>query len=225
MPTTPSHPGQPTQRFLDIAEVKDDLVIMKDGTIRAVLLVSSINFALKSLDEQNAIVQAYMQFVNSIDFPIQVLIQSRKMNIDKYMQQISDSEKQLSNDLLKRQIRDYKDFVKQLVKLGDIMQKRFYIVIPLNPAVSKSKGFFQRMQEIIVPTSLIRMSDERFKKQVFDINLRVSQITSGLSSMSLAAAQLDTQSLIELYYNAYNPDLAENQPLVEVERLQLERAP
>jgi type IV secretory pathway VirB4 component len=223
--SAPSRPGQPTQRFLDIAEIRDDLVILKDGTLRAVLLVSSINFALKSTDEQNAIVQAYMQFVNSIDFPIQILIQSRKMNIDKYISQINDSEKKLSNDLLKRQIHDYKDFVKQLVKLGDIMQKRFYVVIPLNPATSKQKSFFSRLQEILVPTGLIRISDERFKKQVFEMNLRTSQVSSGLSSMSLSAVQLDTQSLIELYYNVYNPDLSENEPLTEIERLQLERAP
>lgn len=223
--SAPSRPGPPTQRFLDIAEIRDDLVILKDGTLRAVLLVSSINFALKSVDEQNAIVQAYMQFVNSIDFPIQVLIQSRKMNIDKYIQQINESEKKLTNDLLKRQIHDYKDFVKQLVKLGDIMQKRFYVVVPLNPATSKQKSFFARLQEILVPTGLIRVSDERFKKQVFEMNLRTSQVISGLSSMSLSAVQLDTQSLIELYYNGYNPDLGENQPLVDVERLQLEQAP
>mgnify|MGYP003451027142 CR=1 FL=1 len=220
-----SHPGLPTQRFLDIAEIRDDLVILKDGTIRAVLLVSSINFALKSVDEQNAIVQAYMQFVNSIDFPIQILIQSRKMNIDKYLQQIADSEKQLQNDLLKRQIHDYRDFIKQLVKLGDIMQKRFYVVIPLNPATSQQRGFFDRMKEVLIPSNLIRLSEERFKKQTFEINLRVSQVSSGLSSMSLAAVQLDTQSLIELYYNAYNPDVAETQPLSDVERLQLEKAP
>ena len=105
------------------------------------------------------------------------------------------------------------------------MQKRFYVVVPLNPATSKSKGFFTRLQEILVPTGLIRVSEERFKKQVFDMNLRTSQVTSGLSSMSLSAVQLDTQSLIELYYNGYNPDLAENQPLTDIERLQLEQAP
>src|SRR5689334_13861510 len=90
-------PGVPTQKFLDIAEIRDDTVIMKDGTLRAVLLVSSINFSLKSVDEQNAIVQAYMQFLNGIDFPIQIIIQSRKMNIDNYLRQLADNEKNLAN--------------------------------------------------------------------------------------------------------------------------------
>lgn len=216
-------PGVAAQRFLDIAEVREDVLILKDGTLRAVLLVSSINFALKSVDEQNAIVQAYMQFVNGIDFPIQVVIQSRKMNIDHYLRQINESEKQLTNDLLKRQILDYKDFVKQLVKLGDIMQKRFYIVVPLNPLAVAQKGFWQRLQEIVTPSLAFRFSEDRFKKQKFDLELRVSQIQSGLSSMSLSAVQLDTQSLIELFYNIYNPDLYEAQPLTSIGDLQVER--
>jgi hypothetical protein len=215
-------PGLPTQRFLDIAEIKEDTIILKDGTIRSVLLVSSINFSLKSVDEQNAIVQAYMQFLNGIDFPIQVLIQSRKMNIDNYLRQLSDSEKGLENDLLKRQIHDYTAFVNQLVQLGDIMQKRFFVVVPLNPATSSQKGFFQRLAEILTPGAAIRVSDERFKKQKFDLSIRVNQIVSGLSSMSLNAVQLDTQSLIELYYTVYNPELYDTQPMVEVGRLQLE---
>ena len=123
-------PGVPAQKYLDIAEIRDDLVILKDGTLRSVLLVSSINFALKSVDEQNAIVQAYMQFLNGLEFPIQVVIQSRRMNIDTYVRTLDENEKNQTNDLLKRQIHDYREFVKQLVKMGDIMQKRFYVVVP-----------------------------------------------------------------------------------------------
>jgi hypothetical protein len=215
-------PGVPTQRFLDVAEIREDVVVLKDGTLRAILLVSSVNFALKSVDEQQAIVQAYMQFVNSIDFPIQIVIQSRRMNIDNYIRQINETEKKLNNDLLKKQIKDYRDFVRQLVKMGDIMQKRFYIAVPLNPATVQTKGFWQRLQEIFTPSLAFKFSEERFKKQKFDLELRVSQISSGLSSMSLSAVQLDTQSLIELFYNVYNPDLYEAQPLVDVERLQVD---
>ncbi|MBM3204437.1 hypothetical protein FJZ48_00435 [Candidatus Uhrbacteria bacterium] len=217
-----SKPGLPSQKFLDIAEIREDTVIMKDGTLRAVLLVSSVNFALKSADEQNAIVQAYMQFLNGLDFPIQVVIQSRKMNIDKYMNQLAENEKTLTNDLLKKQIHDYRDFVKQLVQLGEIMQKRFFVVVPLNPANDKQKGFFQRLTEIFSPSLAIHLSAERFKKQKFDLGLRVSQISSGLSSMSLSAVQLDTQSLIELFYTVYNPELQETQRLIDVSELQLE---
>lgn len=220
-----SKPGVPAQRFLDIAEIREDTVIMKDGTLRAVLLVSSINFSLKSVDEQNAIVQAYMQFLNSIDFPLQVVIQSRRMNIDNYMRQMTEQEEKIENELLKRQIKDYREFVKQLVDLGDIMQKRFYVVIPLDPltqAGGLQKGFFQRLQEIMSPRIAGKISEERFKKLKFDLSLRTNQIIGGLSSMSLNAIQLDTQSLIELYYTVYNPELFEAQRMQDLNRLQVE---
>jgi len=219
-------PGVPSQKFLDIVEVRDDLVVMRDGTLRSVLLVSSINFALKSVDEQNAIVQAYMQFLNALDFPIQVVIQSRRMNIDNYMRQLDASEKELSNDLLKRQIHDYKAFVKQLVSIGEIMQKRFYVVVPYNPLDQKGgstqKGFLQRLQEVLTPTIAGKISEDKFQKMKFDLSLRVNQIIGGLSSMSLNAVQLDTQSLIELYYLVYNPELFESQRMTDLTKLQVE---
>ncbi|MCC7522946.1 hypothetical protein IT407_04080 [Candidatus Uhrbacteria bacterium] len=220
-----SKPGVPSQKFLDIAEIRDDLVILKDGTLRAVLLVSSINFSLKSLDEQNAIVQSYMQFLNGLDYPIQVVIQSRRMNIDNYMRQMQEQEKQMTNDLLKRQIKDYQAFVLQLVKLGDIMQKRFYVVVPLNPASDQGttqKGFIQRLGEILSPTISGKVSEQKFQKMKFDLGLRTNQIIGGLSSMSLNAVQLDTQSLIELFYTVYNPELFETQRMTDLNALQIE---
>lgn len=218
-------PGVPSQKFLDVAEIRDDIVIMRDGTLRVVLLVSSINFSLKSVDEQNAIVQAYMQFLNGLDYPIQVVIQSRRMNIDHYMTQLDESERNQQNDLLKRQIKDYKAFVKQLVDLGDIMQKRFYVVVPLNPAIDKGtvqKGFVQRISDIFSPTIVGKLTEERFQKLKFELSLRVNQIIGGLSSMSLNAAQLDTQSLIEMLYTVYNPELFETQRMTDISKLQLE---
>jgi hypothetical protein len=219
-------PGVASQRYLDIAEIRENIVIMKDGTLRAVLLVSSVNFSLKSVDEQQAIVQAYMQFLNSINFPIQIVIQSRRMNIDGYMSQLLENEKKQENDLLKRQIRDYRDFVKQMVTLGEIMQKRFYVVIPLDPLKDTTKdirkGFFARVSEIMSPTIAGKLTEERFQKMKFDLSLRVNQVSSGLASMSLNAVALDTQSLIELYYTIYNPELYESQRMTDVSKLQLE---
>lgn len=214
--------GVPSQRFLDIAEIKEDVVIMKDGTIRAVLLVSSINFALKSMDEQNAIVQAYMQFLNSLDFPIQIVIQSRRMNIDEYIRKLNEQEKIQQNELLRRQIGDYREYVKQLVSLGEIMQKKFFVTVPLDPSTDKQKGFFQRVGEILTPSVAIRLSDEKFRKDKESLMLRVNAVMGGLQSMSLNAAMLDTQSLIELYYTVYNPDLFESQRMVDTRKLQVE---
>jgi hypothetical protein len=217
-----SKPGVPSQRYIDIAEIKEDVVVMKDGTLRAILLVSSINFALKSMDEQGAIVQAYMQFLNMLDFPIQVVIQSRRMNIDDYLNRLRDSERTQTNDLLRRQISDYRDYVKQLVELGEIMQKRFYVIVPHDPATDKQKNFWTRLGEILTPSIAIRLSEERFRKNKESLNLRLNSIVSGLSSMGLNAAMLDTQSLIELYYTVYNPELFESERMTDIGKLQLE---
>ena len=138
---------------------------------------------------------------------------------------LDEQRKTIENDLLKRQINDYQDFIKQLVKLGDIMQKRFYVVVPLDPATDQGttqKGFFQRLGEILSPTVAGKLSEKKFEKQKFDLSLRVNQIIGGLSSMSLNAIQLDTQSLIELFYTVYNPDLYVTQRLQDVNELQLE---
>lgn len=227
MPTNPhAKPGVSAQKFLDISEIREDLVILKDGTLRSVIAVSSINFALKSMDEQNAIVQAYMQFLNGLDFPIQVVIQSRKMNIDGYLQRLQESEKTQRNDLLRKQIQDYRDFIKQLVKMGDIMQKRFFVVVPYNPLGKTEnpgqKTFGERLSDIISPKIGIKMSEERFQKYRFEMELRVNQIISGLSSMSLNAVQMDTQSLIELFYTVYNPDVFDLQRLANLGELQID---
>ncbi|OGL73519.1 hypothetical protein A3E39_02120 [Candidatus Uhrbacteria bacterium RIFCSPHIGHO2_12_FULL_60_25] len=216
-------PGVPSQRYLDIAEIKEDIVIMKDGTIRGVLLVSSINFALKNVDEQNAIVQAYMGFLNSIDFPIQIVIQSRRMNIDTYLRSLLDAQKTQTNDLLRAQIADYREYVAQLVQLGDIMQKRFYVVVPLDPASeSQKRNFFSRLTEVMTPAVAIRLSEARFQEQRRNLMLRVNTVIGGLQSMSLNAALLDTQSLIELFYTVYNPELFESQRMQDVNKFQLE---
>ncbi len=217
-----SKPGVPSQRYLDIAEIKEDVAVMKDGTIRAVLLVSSINFALKSVDEQNAIVQAYMQFLNSLDFPIQVVIQSRRMNIDDYLRRLRESEKTQTNDLLRRQIADYRDYIKQLVDLGDIMQKKFFITVPLDPTTDRQKGFFQRLSEILSPAIAVKLSEGKFRSHKQSLMLRVNTIIGGLQAMSLNAVMLDTQSLIELFYTVYNPELFESERMVEMNKLQLE---
>jgi len=218
-----SKPGVPSQRYLDISQIKEDMVVLKDGTLRAVLLVSSINFSLKSGDEQSAIVQAYMQFLNSLTFPIQVVIQSRPMNIDNYLSRLSKQELNQKNELLKRQIQDYKSYVKRLVELADIMQKRFYIVIPYDPFNEQNqKGFFDKMGAIFKPLTTIMLTEERFKKNKAALMLRVNNVLSGLQSMSLSAIQLDTQSLIELYYTVYNPELFETQRMIDIDELQVE---
>jgi type IV secretory pathway VirB4 component len=216
-------PGPATQKFLDIAEIKDDTVILKDGTLRAVLLISSINFSLKSADEQEAIIQSYMTFLNSIDFPLQVVVQSRQMNIDAYMESLKGRQKETENELLKAQIADYTNFVKELVELGEIMQKFFYIVVPLDPLHDSRAGFLTRVSSVLSPAGMYEMKTKEFLERKELLDRRVGHVQGQLSSMSLKSARLDTQSLIELYYNVYNPDLYGREVLEDLSQIRHER--
>jgi type IV secretory pathway VirB4 component len=213
---------QSTQHFIEIAEVKEDVVVLKDGTLRAVLLVSSINFALKADDEQNAIIQSYMSFLNSLDFPLQVVIQSRRLNIGRYLERLAVLEREQTNELLKMQTAEYRQYIRELVELGQIMNKRFFVVVPYNPDSDKQKGFLARFREALRPTAVVGLSQERFRRHRHELMQRIEHIIGGLNSMGLEVAVLDTQSLIELYYNTYNPELANVAPLVEVGQLQVE---
>lgn len=215
-------PGPSTQRYLDIAEIREDIVVMKDGTLRAVLLVSSLNFALKSEEEQDAIISSYVSFLNSLEHPLQIVIHSRKLNIDDYLLRLAQSEKTQQSDLLRAQIADYRSFITELVTLGEIMAKKFYLVVPYDPVTNKRKGFWSRLTEAFRPTSIIKLRDKQFQERKKDLMTRVEHVTSGLTSMGLATAQLDTQSLVELYYTVYNPDLLETQKLADIGKLQVE---
>lgn len=215
-------PGPATQRYLDLAEIRDDMVIMKDGTVRAVLLVSSINFALKSEMEQEAIIQSYVTFLNGLDYPLQIVIQSRRMNIDAYLESLKEQEKQTLNDLLRAQIADYRTFVRELVDLGQIMQKRFYVVLPYDPLTNKKRGFWQRLALVLSPASAARLNERQLEDRREQLSRRSSLIAGNLLSMGLQSVRLDTQGLIELYYNAYNPDLFEGERLGDISKIRTE---
>jgi hypothetical protein len=211
-----------TQQYLDIAEIRDDVVILKDGSLRAVLLVSSINFALKSEDEQNAIVQGYMSFLNSLDFELQIVVQSRRLSIDKYLNFMEQKENEQTNDLLRTQIFEYRQFINQLVTLGDIMGKRFYVIVPFSYTKARARNFFSQLGAILSPSKVIKLSDSVFKKYSSSLSVRVDKISSGLAGIGLSSVQLNTQSLIELYYQCYNIDLSYSQKIPKSELLQLE---
>ncbi|OGL95778.1 hypothetical protein A2348_00070 [Candidatus Uhrbacteria bacterium RIFOXYB12_FULL_58_10] len=215
-------PGPATQRFLDIAEIRDDMVILNDGTVRSVMLVSSINFALKSEEEQEAIIQSYITFLNGLDYPIEIVIQSRRMNIDAYVASLSEQEKKTENDLLRAQISDYRTFVGELVELGQIMQKRFYIVVPYDPLTNKKRGFWQRLSLVLSPVAAAKLSEKQLSDRREQISRRSDLVIGNLSSMGLQSARLDTQGLIELYYNAYNPDVFEEERLGELGKIRIE---
>jgi len=212
-----------TQKYVDIGEIKEDTVVMRDGTMRAVLLVSSINFALKSEEEQNATISSYVSFLNNISFPLQIIIQSRELNIEEYIIRLREKEKEQTNELLKMQTADYIAYIQELVDMSRIMNKRFYVVVPYNPLSDKQKGFFARLFDLFRPDSAVKMRDKAFNNRRKELNRRVDNVLGGLTSMGLSAVQLDTQSLIELYYNTYNPITSANEKLVKTEKLRVNK--
>ena len=219
-----SKPGPATQKYLDIAEIRENMVILRDGTVRGVLLVSSVNFALKSQDEQQAIIQSYMQFLNGLEYPIQIVVQSRKMNMDAYLTNLQEKSREMDNELLRNQIRDYMGFVRELVELGDIMTKRFYVVVPYDPITDKKRGFFSRFFDVLRPSKALSLSKKQYEDRKKQLAKRVSFIRGSLNSMGLSSVMLDTAGLIELYYKAYNPETAEVQKLSDVNKQRIEDA-
>ncbi|HCA67667.1 MAG: hypothetical protein UW39_C0011G0010 [Parcubacteria group bacterium GW2011_GWC2_44_17] len=212
-----------TQQFLDIAEIRQDTLILKDGSLRAVILVSSHNFALQSEDEQNALVAAYITMLNMLEYQIQVVIQSRKMNIDEYLNGLEEKARVQTNQLLKIQTEDYIKFMREIITLGNIMTKRFYVVVPYNPSGSYGRrGFFSQFFGLFAPTKVIKLRDQKFQKYRSELAKRVSDVSSGLSNVNLNPVELDTESLIELFYNTYNPLISNIQPLPKLAELQIE---
>ncbi|MCD6097026.1 TraC family protein [bacterium] len=211
-----------TQRYLPISEIKNDCIVLKNGELRAVLLCSSLNFGLKSEAEQNAIIQGYINFLNSLDFPLQIVVQSRPFNIGPYLEKLEKMRRQQRNELLRAQMADYIDFVKELVELGEIMSRRFYLVVPYNPGGEKKRGFFSQLAETLSTPARIILKEEKFKKYREILFQRVDKIISGLNSIGLRAVPLDTQSLIELCYNIYNPKISANQKLAKIEDIRME---
>jgi hypothetical protein len=210
-----------TQKYLNVSEIRDNVIIMDDGTLRSIVMVSSINFALKNEDEQNAIIGAYVSFLNNLSFPLQLVIYSRELNIENYLNDLRAKEKAQTNELLKAQTLEYIDYVAELVSLGKIMNKRFYVVVSYNPMSDDKKGFVARVGEIFSPASLLKMKQDKFDRLKKELDRRVDSVVGGLASIGLNVVELDTQALIEMLYNVYNPEVSPNQPLKDINTMRV----
>lgn len=211
----------PTQKYLDVAEVKEDTIILKNGSIRTVLAVSAINFDLKSTEEQEAIINQYQNFLNSVDFPIQILISSRKLNMEHYIDFLTTKEKSQKNELLRLQISEYKNFINQLTSVSNIMEKFFYIIVPFSPIENKEKGFFNNIMNMANPQKNILEKRENFETMKNQLFQRVDHITAALSGIGLRIVPLKTDELIELLFNSYNPEIYNETELKNVQELEL----
>jgi type IV secretory pathway VirB4 component len=196
--------GAATHASLRIAEIRDNTVIMQDGTLRAILAVSSTNFDLKSEEEQNGIVYGYQRFLNSLDFPVQILMQSRRLDIADYVGRLKVTTSRLTNELLKMQANYYTQYITELVTEANVMSKNFYIVVPLSQSVLPASGGF--FSNLFGGGASRRASEklENMERLGEQLQQRVDAISSNLGGLGLRIVRLDTGALIELYYNSYN---------------------
>ena len=203
-----------TQDYLKFAEIHNDTIILKDGNLRQVLLCSSINFALKSEQEQNGIVYQYQNFLNSLNFPIQIVMQSKKLDLSNYLAKLSEKAGGQSNELLRAQTLDYIDFIKRLIDLANVMDKRFYVVVPylIPPKIEPMKNPMNSQNQVVI-------SSDEFQSYKTELEQRVQVVQAGLGSIGVRAAKLNTQQIIELLYGVYNPEEATKEKITEADNL------
>ncbi len=206
----------PTQEFLEIKDIREGVLILKDSNIRGILMVSSMNFALKSDDEQSAIIYAFQSFLNSLDFACQIVLQSRNLNITPYLDNIRALEKTQPNELLKAQISSYEEFIKGLVQGDSIMTKSFYVVVPYSlmeilgvGATVKGSGIFSMFSKKKNGQSQGELNDEDFQKCKTQLWQRMEFLAMGLKRCGLDVIPLTTPELIELFWSIHHPSEAE----------------
>ena len=214
--------GSSTQKYVDVDDIRDGVVVLKSGALRSVLLVSSVNFDLKSSQEQDAIITQYQNFLNSLDFPVQIVVSSRRFNIEPYIALLDEQEKQQANELLRFQISEYKNFVKNLTDVSNIMSKFFYVVVPFAPSEDQKSGIIDKMLGIFQPKKAVSgVSQVAFDTYRSQLLQRVDHVTAALSSTGVRVTTLGTKEIIELLYNAYNPSLFTTAVIDNVEAVEL----
>jgi hypothetical protein len=220
---TPKNPNS-TQSTLQLSEVRDSMVIMIDGTYRAVIACKSINFDLMSEREREGVEYSYQNFLNSLNFPVQILVRSERVDIGPYIEKLIETRRSQDNMLLGVLMDDYINFIDALADEANIMEKSFYVVVPYFPAgdvqnlIDQGKGFFGKL--FAKPKNTITHIDGvAYQKAKDEIKNRVDTVTAGLFQIGIQSVQLDTKALGELYYNYYNPDTAVRQPIGDFDNL------
>lgn len=211
-----------TQNTLQIAEVRDGIVIMNDGSYRSVVMVKSINFDLMSPQEQEAVEYSYQGFLNSLYFPVQIFIRSRKVDLRPYIERLDKIRSEHDNMLLALLMEDYIQYMSDLSQQTNIMDKNFYVVMPFFPVVEVQKVLTQNKNFLSGVTKLFDRSDQHvvineadLENAKTELRNRVQAVLAGLQQCGVQGLPLDTQELIELYYDSYNPDTATRQKLKE----------
>ena len=216
IPTTPSvknsqivnGPTLSTQTYLRISEIRENTVVLKNGGLRSILKVSSINFNLKSEDEQNAIIYSYQGFLNTLEDPIQIVIRSKKLDIDNYLTDLREKATKQTNALLQKQTTEYADYIQKLVEYADIMSKEFYVVVPQDPYRIKNQTFLEKFMGFINSKDSfdqIKRKREEFEELKKKLGQKVNSVKIGLENCGLKVEELGTKEIIQLFYEINNP--------------------
>lgn len=203
---------KPTQKFVQVKEIRDGIVYLNDGGLRRLLIVSGINFELKSETEQGIILGGFQNFLNALDFPVQFFIHSRKVNIEGYLKGMEARKTEEKNELLKIQIEEYVNFIRTFVEQNAIIDKLFFVVVPYSPVRLTAEaggflGFFKRAK----PEEKQKEGAVRTEENLEQLQHRSEQVITGLGQIGLRAVPLEDEELVELFYNLYNPQLQDKQ--------------
>ncbi len=191
-----------SQQFVAVKDIKDNVVILKNGQMCSIILASSINFALKSEDERQAILQQFQTFLNTLDFSLQIYIQSRRLNIGPYLELLSTRENQQDNDLMRIQLREYMDFVRTFTEQVEVMTKSFFVVVPYSPVPGNLAG---GLTSVFGSGKKANSSELRFEENRLQLEQRVALVEQGLSRVGVRSIVLQQDDLVELFYHIYNP--------------------
>jgi hypothetical protein len=197
-----------TQQFLEIDQIKDGIVVLKNKALRGIMMVNSINFALMSEDEQNAIIGQYQNFLNSLDFSLQITIQSRRLNITSYLDKLRDLETRQNNDLLRTQIVEYRNFINELVSTGSIMNKNFYVTVPFQPMLLPTLATGQKGPK---PdrTKVAELAQEQFSHSKSQLLQRMEFVALGLRRCGLQCVPLNSLELAEFFWSTHHLEESE----------------
>lgn len=197
--------GAPAQQFVPVKEVRDGIIVLRDGSLASVLLVSSINLSLKSYDEQRAVLLQFQGFLNTLDFPIQIVVQSRRYDVRPYIVTLQNRLREQTEPLLQVQTREYIQYIQTFTEQVNIMRKTFYVVIPyIPPVINQNSG----IGKVFSFLSSKNNGDDRvtsFEEERNQMEQRMSVVQQGLTRLGLRVAQLGTQEAIELLYKTFNP--------------------
>ncbi len=193
---------------MPIKEVRDSVAMLKDGGLRAILLASSLNFALKSSDEQTAIIYQFQNFLNSLDFSVQIFVQSRRLDIRPYLALLEERYKQQLTDLMKIQTREYIEFIRNFTENTNIMSKSFFLVVPYDPPTIKTSSLTKGFGDVFGGSNQQESTEDHlaaFEENKTQLEQRVSVVEQGLTRTGIRVAQLGTEEIIELFYKLFNP--------------------